>query len=170
MPDAIIIGGANGAGKTTFARLLLPAYYPLAEFINADEISQEHPDFAGPVASGREFLRRLESRVNTFEDFAVETTLASRMYAQRIPRWHKLGYRVVLHFLEVPSADFSVKRVANRVARGGHDIPEADIRHRYQRGLSLFESTYRDMADKWYHWRTDEGSLNLAAKGERETT
>jgi predicted ABC-type ATPase len=69
MPEAIVIGGANGAGKTTFARELLPALYPAVVFLNTDEVQSESSAFAHPVAAGRELLRRLqemERRRNSF--------------------------------------------------------------------------------------------------------
>lgn len=57
-PAAILIAGANGAGKTTFARQFLRVRYPGAKFLNADEIQREGAGFAHPVAAGRELLRR----------------------------------------------------------------------------------------------------------------
>lgn len=36
-----------------------------------------------------------------------------------------MGYSTSLHFIELPSADFALGRVAIRVAAGGHDVPEA---------------------------------------------
>lgn len=151
MPEAVIIAGANGAGKTTFARSVLPGWYSDAIFLNTDEIQRERPEWSHPVAAGREMLCRLNDVVASKQSFVVETTLASRMYALRIPKWKSLRYTVGLHFIEVPDADFAVKRVAQRVALGGHDIPEPDIRRRYERGLRLFADLYRNQVDSWYH-------------------
>ncbi len=71
-----------------------------------------------------------------------------------------------LHFIEVPSADFAVERVAQRVKHGGHSIPEPDIRRRYERGLQLFSKTYRPIVDAWYQWQTSEQGLRLVTKSE----
>lgn len=166
MPEAVIIAGANGAGKTTFAREFVPVRFPNARFINADEISRESEAFANPVAAGRQMLIRLRSAVEQRQDFAIETTLASRSYALQIPSWQEAGYRVTLHFIEVPSADFAVDRVAQRVAAGGHDIPETDIRRRYKRGLRLFTERYQPIVDVWYHWVTSMDSTTLVKTSE----
>jgi predicted ABC-type ATPase len=139
----VIIAGANGAGKTTFARNLLPVSHPDCLFLNADEIQREGGKFATPSGAGRELLRRLENRLSTGESFAVETTLSSTNYARRIPGWRRRGYLTTLYFLQAVSADFVVARVAQRVAAGGHGIPEPDIRRRFMRGIQLFQPTKR---------------------------
>ncbi|MFA7262546.1 MAG: zeta toxin family protein [Caulobacter sp.] len=156
MPDAVLIAGANGAGKTTFAMNFVPRTFPAAEFLNADEIQQEGDAPISPMAAGREVLRRLAGHLERREDFAVETTLSSEGYARMFPAWRARGYRITLHYLEVRSADFAVARVARRVAAGGHAIPEDDIRRRHARGLALFERVYRPAVDVWYHYLVDE--------------
>lgn len=161
MPEAVIIAGANGAGKTTFARQLLPSLYPGVRFLNVDEVQREDPAFAHPIAAGRELLRRLEESERSRASFALETTLSSAMYARRIPVWRDGGYRVSLHFIEVPSAEFAVRRVADRVAAGGHAVPEGDVRRRFHRGLDLFSRVYKPIVDEWYHWISDDGGLRL---------
>jgi predicted ABC-type ATPase len=163
LPKAIIFAGANGAGKTTFARNVLPLLHAECTFLNADEIQREDVRFGSPTAAGRELLHRLTNLLGNQASFALETTLSSRMYARDIPNWRAAGYAVWLYYLEATSADFAVARVAQRVAFGGHGIPEADIRRRYARGLALFP-TYQSLADVWYHFRVDEKGPLLVAK------
>ena len=160
MPDAVLIGGANGAGKTTLARRLLPAAYPDARFLNADEIQREK-GFSCPSAAGRELIARLRAISEAGMSFVVETTLSSAGYARQFATWRARGYFITVHYLEVASADFAVARVARRVAAGGHDIPEADIRRRHGRGRVLFADLYRSQADAWYHYRVDERGTEL---------
>ena len=156
MTTAVLIGGANGAGKTTFARSLVPLLHPGAAFLNADEVAREG---YAPLAAGREVLRRLDACVAARAPFVLETTLSSRRYAARIPAWRAAGYAVTLHFIEVPDADFAVVRVARRVRAGGHDVPETDVRRRYARGLALFDAAYKPVVDYWAHYRTGEDGL-----------
>jgi len=167
LADAILIGGSNGAGKTTFARQLLPLEYPDAQFLNADEIQREAGPQTHPVEAGRELLLRLEACVQSQSSFVLETTLASTAHARKIVRWSGLGYRVILHFIEVPSVDFALARVARRVALGGHDVPEMDVRRRFSRGIRHFGETYKPIVDEWYHWRSDDKGLSLIDDGPR---
>ena len=167
MPDAILIAGANGAGKTTFARQFLQVQYPRGEFLNADEIQREDLVFAHPVAAARELLRRMAVLEEANATFAIETTLSSTMYAKKLRAWPRLGYRTTLHFIELPSADYAVARVARRVAAGGHSVPEEDIRRRYHRGLHLFGNAFKSLPDRWYHWFSDEGGLRLVDQNQK---
>lgn len=158
---AILVGGANGAGKTTFARQYLPLLYPSIQFLNADEIQQEGSTPLSSVAAGKELLRRLHAAEFANVSFAVETTLASRMYLPHVRRWNLAGFETILHFIEVPTADFAVDRVRERVKQGGHAIPEEAVRRRFDRGIELFSKAYRPLFDLWYHWKSDEQGLKL---------
>jgi predicted ABC-type ATPase len=161
VPEAIVIAGPNGAGKTTFARQVLPVLHPGVPFLNVDEIQTEGSAFVHPVAAGREMVRRLDEIEHRGGSFAAETTLSSRMYAKRMKSWRTSGYRIRLHFIELPSEDYAVQRVALRVAAGGHAVPEADVRRRFQRGLTLFHQVFKPLVDEWYHWTSDDGGLSL---------
>ncbi len=59
------------------------------------------------------------------------------------------GYRTHLLFLWLESAELAVSRVAERVRVGGHDVPEATIRRRYDSGLRNLFSLYLPVVDSW---------------------
>ena len=151
-PRAIIIAGPNGAGKTTFAREFLPAEGNCPAFINADLIAEGLSPFqpeAMAVEASRLMLDRVRHMVAQREEFAVETTLAGRAYLRMVREWQSVGYQVDLMFLQLPSAELAVERVRQRVAQGGHNIPEPDIRRRFDRGIENFHHRYRNIVDTW---------------------
>jgi predicted ABC-type ATPase len=153
--NIIIIAGPNGAGKTTFAREFLPQEAGCPTFINADLIAQGLSPFRPEAAArraGRIMLEMIADCVRRAESFAIETTLSGRGYARMIPRWRDAGYRVVIFFLELPSEELAVQRVADRVAQGGHNIPEPVIRRRFTAGRDNFECLYKALADEWKHY------------------
>ncbi len=82
-------------------------------------------------------------------DFAFETTLASKTFASWIINLCKTGYDFHLVFLWLPSDDFAVARVAERVRMGGHNVPEEIIRRRYHAGIKNFFRLYKPLADFW---------------------
>jgi len=146
-----IVAGPNGAGKTTFVENFLTRYVECDEFLNADLIAAGLSPFAPErqnLAASEIFLKRLARLEQENRSFAIETTLAGLSYRPRINRWKQLGFNVSLLFLWLPSADFAVSRVAERVAQGGHSIPEADIRRRYDRGLKNLTRAYLPLVDQ----------------------
>jgi predicted ABC-type ATPase len=83
------------------------------------------------------------------QDFAFETTLASRSFAPWLANLRASGYRVHVVFLSLPGPDLAVARVADRVRHGGHEVPEPVVRRRFSVGLKNFFSLYQGLADTW---------------------
>lgn len=146
-----IIAGPNGAGKTTFALEYLPTVAGCSHFINADLIAAGLAPLAPErelLAASRIFLRELETRIVAGESFAFETTLAGRTYLRMVDRLCRDGWRVDLIYLALPSAEMSKLRVAERVAHGGHAIPEADIERRFPRSLRHLLNDFSRRVDR----------------------
>ena len=151
-PKIIIIAGPNGAGKTTFAREFLPQEAGCPVFVNADLIAAGLSPFAperAAIQAGRLTLQAIAQHVARRENFAFETTLSGKAYARQIPQWRQLGYHVELFFLSLPLVEIAVQRVAERVRQGGHDIPEATIRRRFDAGKRMFFDVYQPLVDQW---------------------
>ena len=145
-PNVYIIAGPNGAGKTTFAREFLPRYADCRNFINADLIAQGISPFAPEAAAfraGRLVLQEIDTFVNRKEDFAFESTLSGKSYLHLLRDLKKHDYMIQIFFLWVPKAEISVSRVRDRVLRGGHNVPEADLRRRFERSIRNFLQHYR---------------------------
>ncbi len=152
MPRFFIISGCNGAGKTTASYTLLPQLLNLHTFVNADEIADE----LSPQDPERESLRafrlmleRMDQLIARGEDFAVETTLATKSLAGIIENAQQLGYKVGLLYFWLKSPELAVKRVAIRVASGGHNIPESTIVRRYWQGMQNLRDIYIPRCDSW---------------------
>ncbi len=145
-----IIAGPNGAGKSMFVESYLNRYIDCDEFLNADLIASGLSPFAPErqaLRASEIFLKSLEILESGTNSFALETTLSGLSYRRRISRWKQLGFAVSLFFLWLPSVEIAIDRVANRVLQGGHDIPEPDIRRRYQRGMFNLIGLYLPMVD-----------------------
>jgi predicted ABC-type ATPase len=150
----IIIAGPNGAGKTTFAKAFLPNEANCPVFINADLIAAGIAPFApesAAMAAGRIMLELIQKNVASGSSFAFETTLSGLTYARMIPKWRALGYFVELVFLSLPSSDWAIERVTQRVKQGGHFIPDAVVKRRFESGLRNFNVIYKPLVNAWMH-------------------
>lgn len=150
MPTLVLLAGPNGAGKTTFINGYLRERAEAFQFVNPDEVARDLPPGPGrDLTAGRLVLERLDALFAARADVVLETTLASRAHAVRVRDWKAAGYRFELVYLSLPSADASVARVARRVERGGHGIPEETLRRRYPLSLHYLETVYKPLADSW---------------------
>src|SRR5687768_707800 len=140
-PIAIVLGGINGAGKSTSARALLAEQLAVTTFVNADEIARGLNAFAPETVAftaGRVMLERLTELAAERTDFAFESTLSGKSYLPFLRGLKTNGYFVELHYFWLRSVDLALERVRNRVRSGGHDIPEATVRQRYEKSVRNF--------------------------------
>ena len=174
LPKLYIIAGCNGAGKTTASFTILPEVLGCKEFINADEIAKGLSPFqpeSVAVQAGRIMLARMDELLQKGETFAFETTLATKSYKQKIEWAQANGYEVTLLFFWLDSPNMAKKRVAQRVAEGGHSIPSETIERRYYNGIANLFAIYIDMVDICYIFDNSEGERTPIAKkykGEKE--
>jgi len=166
--EIIVIAGPNGAGKTTFAREFLPNEAACPLFVNADLIaaglSPFNPELAA-IAAGRLMLEQIANHARRGQSFSFETTLSGRGYVRLIRQWRSDGYLVVMFFLSLASPEEAIARVAERVAHGGHNIPEDVIRRRFAAGSRNFETLYRKEVDFWRRYNNSGDVLEIIDEG-----
>ena len=152
MPKLYIIAGCNGAGKTTASYTVLPEMLGCKEFVNADEIAKGLSPFnpeSVAIEAGRLMLQRMDDLLSEGEDFAFETTLATRSYVKFVEWTQAKGYFVTLLYFWLPTPEQAIERVATRVSEGGHNIPSDVIRRRYANGIRNLTTLYTPICDYW---------------------
>ncbi|MBI5770172.1 MAG: hypothetical protein HZA93_20520 [Verrucomicrobia bacterium] len=167
MPNLFVIAGPNGAGKTTYARRFLPEEMRTREFVNADMIAAGLSPFAPAGAAfeaGRIMLKRLRELAVRGEDFAFETTLSGRAYAPLLKAMRAAGYYVRLDFLWIPDLDITRERVQERVAKGGHDIPDDVQQRRFHLGVRNLATLYRPLLNHWKLYDNTRPEPHLVAQ------
>lgn len=98
--------------------------------------------------AGRIMLSRIEQLFIEDQSFAIETTLATKIYRNKIIEARIKGYEVILLFFWLESAEMAIDRVRTKVAEGGHNIPENVIIRRYFSGIRNRFDLYIDIVDQ----------------------
>jgi predicted ABC-type ATPase len=145
-----IIAGCNGAGKTTASFTILPEILDCKEFVNADEIARGLSPFQPDnvtIEAGRIMLNRIQELFEANENFAFETTLATKIYKEKILKAQANGYEVTLLFFWLNSPELAIERVKRRVMEGGHNIKTEVIKRRYFAGIKNLFDIYMDIVD-----------------------
>lgn len=143
MPAILVLAGCNGAGKSSIGGAALRQAG--AHYHNPDEaarrIAAANRDRSPPLtqeeanaAAWNEGRRLLERAIDEKLDFAFETTLGGRTIVELLERAAANGSAVDVWFVGLATVDLHLDRVRRRVAKGGHDIPEARVRERFRRG------------------------------------
>ena len=168
MPNLYIIAGCNGAGKTTASFTILPEILNCKEFVNADSIAAGLSPFnpeSVAFEAGRIMLQRIRQLVDEKADFAFETTLATKSYVSLVKAAKAVGYEVNLLYFWLISPELAKQRVAKRVSKGGHNIPDEVVERRYYRGINNLLTLYIPIVDNWLVIDNMNVSPNLIAKG-----
>jgi predicted ABC-type ATPase len=145
-----IIGGCNGAGKTTASFNILPDLLNCKEFVNADEIARGLSPFQPEkvaIEAGRLMLARIEELLKSQQDFSFETTLSTRSFVSTINTARDKGYYITLIFFWLESIQLAKDRVKKRVTEGGHNIEAEVIERRYTSGIRNLFKLYANRVD-----------------------
>ena len=146
-PSLFVMAGPNGSGKSTLTSYGVAGNRPVLD-PDAVAASLRPADIrAGAVQAARETIRQQQELLDRRESFAVETTLSGNRTLKLMDEAKARGYEVELHYVRLGTPQGSIDRVAERVARGGHDVPQEDIVRRYERSLENLPSAI-EKADK----------------------
>jgi predicted ABC-type ATPase len=165
-PRLVVVGGPNGAGKTTLARAYAAAHG--VRYLGADDIAAQlapHDPASVRVAAARGFSRALREAIVARESLVIESTLSGGSLGVHLAAARQADYAVTLVMVYLDSVALCLRRVAQRVAAGGHDVPEADVRRRYRRSLQQFLQRYRLLADDWLVVFNGEAGFVTVAEG-----
>jgi predicted ABC-type ATPase len=138
-----VLAGCNGAGKSSIGGAALGQSG--VEFFNPDEAARRiaaanaarHPSLSQAhinAAAWNEGLRLLRRAIDERANFAFETTLGGKTMTALLEQAAQAGLAVHVWFVGLTDVELHIDRVRRRVAKGGHDIPVAKIRERFENG------------------------------------
>lgn len=135
----LVAAGTNGAGKSSIVQPFIEARG--GAYFNPDEYARALARGGIPLeqANGLAWTKGYEGLIDAVENnraYAFETTLGGQSIAYQLMRALAFGRRVVILYVGLASAELHLQRIRERVARGGHDIPEPKVRERYEASRS----------------------------------
>jgi predicted ABC-type ATPase len=138
-PCLYVIAGPNGGGKSSIVgAMLLEAG---GDYFNPDveskRIRDENPNISESDANSMAWKLGksiLERAIRDQKTFAFETTLGGNTIPSLLAAAVERGLQLKIWFISLSTPELHIQRVRSRVAKGGHDIPEAKIRERFERG------------------------------------
>lgn len=139
-PQLFVFAGINGAGKSTFTKEM--QIDNNLNIINPDVITREligrSLDLPKGMAvqAGRIALEQRNQFIHEKRTFGFESTLSSQQDFKTIKSAISAGFDINLIYVGLNSLEMAIKRVAIRVEKGGHDIPQETIERRYHKSLS----------------------------------
>lgn len=164
-PCIWVLAGTNGAGKSSIGGAAITERG--AEYFNPDEAARRirgaNPGTGATEANGAawtEGKRLLERAIAERKDFAFESTLGGKTIAGLLHQAAAAGFEVRIWYAGLAGPEIHLARVRARVSRGGHDIPEADIRRRYDDGRLHLIGLLPDLTELWVYDNSEEGDPN----------
>ena len=136
-PRIYVLAGVNGAGKSSLGGAAIRESG--GDYYNPDEAARSlmaaDPRLGQTGANSRAWLigkKLLEKAIADRLDFAFESTLGANTIPALLREAALQGFEVHVWYVGLSRQELHIARVKSRVRKGGHDIPEADIRRRYE--------------------------------------
>ena len=127
-PLALFLAGTNGSGKSSLRDLTLDFKNEFI-IIDPDKITKENG--GNNVLGGKKVIELFKECINNKKSFVIETTLSGKSVLNRLKEAKNAGFKVEMIYVGLDNVDLNIQRVANRVAKGGHNIPTDAIIKRY---------------------------------------
>lgn len=145
----VIVAGPNGSGKsTTTAQFSKDGYEVIDPDRIARNLSPNSPEDYS-VAAGRQAINRARENILQGNSFLVETTLSSKgVYQRLVDSAKQKGFSVKLAYISTEDPQINIARVADRVSKGGHSVPDDDVVRRYYRSLENLGEFFDKADDK----------------------
>lgn len=121
------------------------------------------------MKAGKLLLSEIDGCLRDGKSFGPESSLSGHAQVEILKRANSLGYRIEISYLWVPSPSEAIKRIAQRVKKGGHTIPDADVKRRFKRSIENFARIYAPLADSWKVWDNSTRPAELTLSSQHAT-
>ncbi len=155
-----IIGGVNGVGKSSFTGVLKSQTKDLGMIVDIDKITAQLGGKS--LEGGKRAIHIMESCIQDGVSFTQETTLSGHRSKAAARKAKDAGYYIRLYYIGLDTAEESKRRIANRVARGGHNIDSEDVERRFLGRWAAVQAVL-PYCDEAVFYDNDNGFVEVAA-------
>ncbi len=155
-----IIGGVNGVGKSSFTGVIKSQKTDLGKIVDIDKITVQLGGKS--LEGGKRAIHIMESCIQDGVSFTQETTLSGHRTKATARKAKDAGYRIRLYYIGLDTAEESKRRIANRVARGGHNIDGEDVERRFLGRWDAVQAVL-PYCDEAVFYDNDNGFVEVAA-------
>lgn len=140
-PQLLVIAGCNGAGKSSYSRILSPEGIEVFDYdkhfleIYSALIPTDFQDQMAHSMAYQKLETQINQAINTGKSFAYETNFNSEPLHWPLI-FKAAGYEINMIYFCLNSVEEAQKRVAIRVENGGHFVPDSEIIARFKAGYS----------------------------------
>lgn len=124
-----VIGGVDGTGKSSLSGVLKSERDDLGYIIDVNKITAENN--GNNLLAGKLAVEKIHHFIAEGITFSQETTFSGHMVLHTIKEAKESNYQVHLFYVGLNSVEESLRRIQNRVEKGGHSIPTEDVLRRY---------------------------------------
>ena len=159
MKEYILIAGVNGTGKSSFRGVLEGQGVPLGHIVDPDLIAKQNS--FNEISAGKQAVREIQNCLKNSETVTQETTLSSHQVRKTIMKAKVQGYRRTMYYIGLNTKYESIYRIANRVRKGGHDIPPDDVIRRFAHRFEALDRIV-PLCDKVVFYDNENGFVKVA--------
>ncbi len=159
MNSYVLIAGVNGTGKTSLRGVLEGQGVLLGHIIDADAIAKQNN--YDNIKAGKMAISEINYCLENNLSFTQETTLSGHRTERTIRQARKQGYMVTMYYVGLNSKEESLIRIANRVRKGGHNIPKDDVIRRFNKRTDSLKEIL-PLCDKVIFYDNENGFVKVA--------
>ena len=131
MKKYTIVAGVNGAGKSSLTGVLRTEMTNLGKIVDVDKMIVRCG--GNVIEGGKKSIELIDECLEKEISFTQETTLSGHKILNTVKKAIEKGYYIRLYYVGLNSVEESLVRIENRVKKGGHNIPDSDVKRRFNK-------------------------------------